>query len=248
MKKEKIAISIDRPTREMVDAMVDGLTMRSRSQAIEFLISKGIEHQYIRDAVILIKGDHADTLLKTIEKKPLLSHQLEWLSTHGVQNVYVITGESASLQKIRELCDISQLRVKIVIDEKQAGTVPALSLARKELQRNFIVMLGDTLNRFDLTKMILFHLKHDRIATVGLISTPDPQHFSTVDLEGDKIVEFRKQGSDSHIIDAGIYIFKPSIFRQLAGKYLDRDVFPTLCHTNDIKGYFTFGKYSHMGK
>jgi NDP-sugar pyrophosphorylase family protein len=248
MKKEKIAISIDRPTLEMVDAMVDSLTIRSRSQAVEFLIAKGIEHQYVKDAVILIKGDDARILLKMVEKKPLLAHQLDWLAHHGVQHVSLVTGESPMLRKIREVCEESMLRVRIVIDEKETGTVQALGLCRKELRRSFIVLLGDTLNRFDLTKMILFHLKHDRIATVGLISTTKPSHYSTVDLEGDRIVEFRKEGSESHIIDAGIYIFKPMIFKHLNGKLLDRDVFPTLCHTNDIKGYFTFGRYLHLSE
>jgi NDP-sugar pyrophosphorylase family protein len=108
-------------------------------------------------------------------------------------------------------------------------------------------MLGDTLNDFNLTKMIIFHLHNDKIATVGLISTERPGQYSRIELEGDRIVEFRSK-SASHIIDAGIYICKPVVFQHCNGKkYLDRDVFPKLCHTNDIKGYFTYGKYKHLG-
>jgi NDP-sugar pyrophosphorylase family protein len=137
--------------------------------------------------------------------------------------------------------------VSITIDEKQQGTVPALALLRKELQRNFILILGDTLNRFDLTKMIIYHLQHDRMATIGLISTPNPRPYSRVDMEGDRIIEFRNKESLSHVFDAGIYIFKPVIFKHLVGKRLDGDVFPKLCRTNDLKGYFTYGKYFNLG-
>jgi NDP-sugar pyrophosphorylase family protein len=248
MKKEKIAISIDKPTREMVDAMVDGLTMRSRSQAIEFLITKGIEHQYVRDAVILCRGDDADLLLAVIDRKPLLTHHLTWLKAHGVQQITLVVGKTQQLQRIQQIAQESGARV--IVDERERGTLPALLLVRHGLARNFIVLLGDTLNEFDLTKMILFHLKNDKLATIGLISSPTPQKYSTVELEGDRIVEFRRRDSRSHIIDAGIYIFKPGIFKHCKQgmRFLERDVLPRLCHTNEVKGYFTHGRYVHLGE
>jgi NDP-sugar pyrophosphorylase family protein len=246
MKKDKIAISIDRPTLEMVDAMVDGLQIRSRSQAIEFLISKGIEQQYIKDAVILVRGEEAAILLKIVEGKTLLDQHLDWLAEHGVRNVYLITGVDAPLKKIEQIIDTHQIRARIITEEKSQGNIPALLLVKKELAKNFILLLGDTLNRFDLTKMILFHLKNDKIATVGLISSATPKKYSTVELEGDRIVEFRAEHSESHIIDAGIYtIFKSFTHTK---RYFEKDILPALCHTNEIKGYFTHGKYIHFGE
>src|SRR5262249_55887494 len=130
MKKEKIAISIDRPTREMVDAMVDGLSIRSRSQAIEFLIAKGIEHQYVKDAVILLRAEDIKLLLKTIGKKRLLLHQLELLEQHGVKNIYLVTSNSPLLDEVRGIAAGHNLR--IIIEERPAGTIPALMLLKKE--------------------------------------------------------------------------------------------------------------------
>jgi len=40
--KEKIAISLDKPLLTLLDALVDGITYRSRSQAIEHLLRKGL--------------------------------------------------------------------------------------------------------------------------------------------------------------------------------------------------------------
>jgi NDP-sugar pyrophosphorylase family protein len=166
---------------------------------------------------------------------------------HGIKNVFIITGKNAPIEKIQSI-EEHPLRVRIITEERSSGNIPALLLVRKELTNNFILLLGDTLNKFELTKMILFHLKHDKIATIGLISTPSPEKYSRVDLEGDRIVSFREKGSESHIIDAGIYIFKPRIFKYLGHKkFFEKEVLPELCHTNEIKGYFTHGKYLHLG-
>ncbi len=250
MKKEKIAISVDRTTLDMVNAMVDKTTIRSRSQAIEYLISKGIEHQYIRTAILLIRGSDAKLLLKDIEGTTLLAHHLDWLAAHGVTDAILITGKKAPLEEMAKIAADRPIRLRTIVEEKEAGTVPALLRVRKEMGKNAIVMLADTRNEFDLTKMILFHLKADRVATVGLISSDKPEKYSCVLLEGDRIVAFERHSRASHVIDAGIYIVSPRILKQLSAKqkFLDRDVFPALCRTNEISGYFTHGTYRHYGE
>ena len=250
MKREKIAISVDPSTLDMVFAMVDGLTIRSRSQAIEYLIAKGIEHQYIRTAILLIRGADANLLLKDADGMPLLARHLAWLHQHGVQDAILITGKSAPLAEIERIAAGKPIRLRTIIEEKEGGTVPALLRARKELSKHTIVMLADTRNEFDLTKMILFHLKADRVATIGLISSDHPEKYSCVLLEGDRIVEFQRDSRASHVIDAGIYILSPRVLKRFGArqKFLDRDVFPSLVHTNEITGYFTHGLYKHYGE
>lgn len=248
-KREKIAISVDPATLRMVDGMVDGLTLRSRSQAIEYLVGKGLEQQSVRDAVLLARGAEAGVLLRQIDGRPLLSHHLAWLREHGIERAFLVTGPSAPLAEIEAITKEAPVLTRLVIEEQEKGTAPAIRLLRKELPRHFLVLLADTLNRFDLTKMILFHLRHDRVATVGLISSDTPEKYSSVELEGDRIAEFRRDSRASHVIDAGIYLFAPRIFGHLARrKFLDRDVFPQLCHTDEIKGYFTRGQYRHYGE
>jgi NDP-sugar pyrophosphorylase family protein len=249
MKKEKIAISLDPTTLEMVDAMTDGVRLRSRSQAIEYLVRKGIEHQYVREAVILIRGSELSILQRKVDGKEMLLHHLGWLEQHGIETAYLVTGNAPQLSDIERLARGHAPLLRVVLEERPSGTMGALKLVEQQMTGNFVVMFGDTLNQFDLTKMILFHLREGKIATIGLISSPHPERYSTVELEGDRIVEFRRKDSQSHIIDAGIYIFKPTIFSFFTGgKHFERDVFPNLCHTNDIKGYFTHGTYAHLGE
>jgi len=58
MKKEKIAISLDKPLLDIIDSKIDGSIIRSRSQAIENFIRKGLEEDIITYGVVFLKGEH----------------------------------------------------------------------------------------------------------------------------------------------------------------------------------------------
>ena len=83
MKKPKIAISLDKPILDIIDTKVDGSVIRSRSQAIEFFIRKGLQEQSISTAVILLKGEHQKYSLKELKGKSLLKNQLEFFYKNG---------------------------------------------------------------------------------------------------------------------------------------------------------------------
>lgn len=251
MNKEKIAISVDRPLLEMIDAMIDGTNIRSRSQAIETLLKKGIEQEYVKTAILLIKDTEQGILLKKVKERPLITCHLDMLYKAGIKKVYLITKPTEKTQEILEIVKDEKLKVEIIDEKETVGSAQALLKAKHLLKTNFVVMLGDTYNNFDLKKMILFHLKKDKIATVGLISHNKPILYSSVQLEGDNIVEFRnKKESNSYIIDAGVYIFKPLIFKyfDFTTRSLERDVLPVVCQKIEMDGYFTYGEYIHLGE
>jgi NDP-sugar pyrophosphorylase family protein len=250
--KEKIAISLDKPLVTMVDAMVDGTTYRSRSQAIEHLVRKGLAQEYVQDAVILIKKDHQRLLLEDVQGKPLLLQHLLLLEKASVQRCFLVTEKSNYTDDfIAAVQGKTNIAFEIVYEEKQKGNVAALELLRHKLSTNFVVILGDTYNNFDLKKMILFHLSKNKIATVGLMTHKEPSLYSSVQLEGDRIVEFRnRKKSDSYVIDAGIYVFNLMLFEYFTTKarFFEKDVLPQLCSLDHINGYFTYGKYVHFGE
>ena len=66
MRKPKIAISLDNQLLKLIDSKVDGNVIRSRSQAMEFYLRKGIQDQSIDTAVILLRGEHQSISLKKI--------------------------------------------------------------------------------------------------------------------------------------------------------------------------------------
>lgn len=252
LKKEKIAISVDKPLLTVVDALVDGVTIRSRSQAIEALVRKGISHEYVQDAVILVKKEHQHLLLQKINGKELIAAHLALLENANIKQCYLITPKTETTTKIETIIPKKSKVIFTVIDEKeQKGNVHALHLLQEKLSTNFVVMLGDTFNSFDLKKMILFHLNKNKIATVGLMTHNQPNLYSSVELEGDRIVAFRnKKKSESFVIDAGIYVFNILLFHYFdtTTKLFEKDVLPKLCAVEQMNGYFTYGKYKHLGE
>ena len=66
MTKSKIAISVDNSLLKLVDSKVDRSVIRSRSQAIEFFLKKGLQEQSVSIAVLLLKGGHQVFSLKQV--------------------------------------------------------------------------------------------------------------------------------------------------------------------------------------
>ncbi len=250
--KEKIAISLDRPLLTLIDALVDGTTLRSRSQAIESLVRKGISQEYVHDAVILVKKEHQQLLLTKVHGKTLIAAHLSLLERANVKQCYLITPASALTEKIQKTVPKnSKVHFTLIEEKEQKGNVHALQLVKENLSTHFVVLLGDTYNAFDLKKMILFHLNKNKIATVGLMSHNQPNLYSSVELEGDRIVAFRnKKKSNSFVIDAGIYVFNRMLFHYFDSTtaFFEKDVLPKLCALEQMNGYFTYGSYHHYGE
>ncbi len=250
--KEKIAISLDRPLLVMIDALVNETMYRSRSQAIEHLVRKSLAQEYVRDAVILMKKEHQHLLFKKVCGKPLLLCHLALLEKANVQRCYLITQQTDIVDDFLAVAHgKTKIQFSILYETEARGNVAALELIKDKLSANFVVLLGDTYNAFNLKKMILFHLGKNKIATVGLISHKEPSLYSSVQLEGDRIVEFRnRKQSDSYVIDAGVYVFNIILFNYFINKarFFEKDVLPKLCSLDQINGYFTYGKYHHLGE
>ncbi|MBI2651711.1 nucleotidyltransferase family protein [Candidatus Woesearchaeota archaeon] len=248
-RKPKIAISVDKSLLEMVDSKVDGSVIRSRSQAIEFFLRKGLQGQSINTAVLLIKGEHQQNLLKKFKGKSLLKKQIEFFSKYGIKNLYILTQHSKNINFL--LNEISNADINVEIIEKESkGNANALAALKDKLKNNFVVMSGDTYNNFDLLKMIKKHIEMDKLAAMGLMTRENPADYGIAILDGDLIIDFREKPKQysTNIVNAGIYIFKPEIFELFENaNSLEKELFPRLARLKQLTGFFTYGEYEHFG-
>ncbi|MBW2981203.1 hypothetical protein KY360_07340 [Candidatus Woesearchaeota archaeon] len=244
MKKQKIAISVDNSLLNLVDSKVDGSVIRSRSQAIEYFLKKGLTEESITTAVLLLKGTQQDAALKNFKGKSLIKNQIEFFSNNGIKKIYLITQNPR--KELRE--ELIDTNVEI-IEKDSKGNASALLTLKGKIKSNFIVMSGDTYNNFDLIKMINKHLSLNKLATMGLMTREKPSAYGTAILDGDLIIDFQEKTKSlsSHIVNAGIYIFKPEIFELIQGNSLEKEVFPKLAKIKELIGFFTYGEYEHFG-
>ena len=239
MKKPKVAISLDKSLLDLVDSKVDGSIIRSRSQAMEFFLRKGLQDQSINTAVLLIKGEHQGNSLKKIKGKSLIKNQIEFFSKNGINNVLIVTQHTKNINLL--LNEISDSKINVEIIEKEA---------RGKINNSFIVMSGDIYNNFDLLKMIKKHLELDKMATMGLMTREKIHGYGTAILDGDLIVDFQEKPkqSSTNIVNAGIYIFKPEVFEMFENvNSLEKDLFSKLARIKQLIGFFTYGEYEHLG-
>ena len=248
MKKKKIAISIDEPLLDIIDSNIDNNLIRSRSQAIESLITQAIKQRPITTAVILISENDQHLLLEKIDDTLLINHHINFLTKFGINQIYLITKENKEFKnKILEIS--KRIDLKLINEESSEGTANALALIKNYVKNNFLVINGDTFNDFNLKKMINEHIENDKIATIGLISSKSPFKRGAAILEGMTIIDFQeKQETNSNVINAGVYIFKPKIFEYFSKKTksIEYDIFPLLAKNKELQGFFTYGNFIHL--
>ena len=249
MKKPKVAISLDKSLLEQIDSKVDGSIIRSRSQAIEYFLRKGLKESSISIVVLLIKGEHQGNLLKELKGKSLLKQQIEFFHNNGIKTLYIVTQHTSSINKILLEIERAPIEVKLVQKEVK-GNADALIALKDKLKQNFVVMSGDTYNNFELLRMIKKHLELDKLATMGLMSIEKPSKYGNAVLDGDLVIDFQEKPKAvaSNVVNAGIYVFKPEVFELFDNvKSLERDLFSKLARIKQLVGFFTHGEYRHFG-
>ncbi len=242
--KEKIAISIDNDLLKSLDKKVDGKIIRSRSQAIEFFLTKGMEDN-IDTAVIMIRGSNQNLLLKEIDGDILIKKHVELLKNNNVKNIFLLTQKNSETKEILEAAD-NELRI---LDRNASGNAEALSRIKDSISSQFIVISGDVFIDFNLKAMVDFHKNNNKIATIGLMTRAETSEYGEAVLEGTSVIGFHEkpQKSESHAVNSGIYIFNPEIFEYLKNsRSLEKDVFPKLANNKELAGFFTHGKYFHV--
>jgi len=249
MAKPKIAISLDSSLLKMVDSKVDGSVIRSRSQAIEYFLKKGLQEQSVSVAVLLLKGEHQGVALKEVKGISLINQQIDFFSKHGIKIAYIVTQHTKSMNALLNEISDSKINVEI-IENPSKGNADALKSIKEKTNNSFIVMSGDTYNNFDLLKMIKKHSDSEKIATMGLMTREKASSYGTAILDGDLIVDFQEKPKhySTNIVNAGIYIFKPEIFELFENvNSLEKDLFPKLARMKQLVGFFTYGEYLHVG-
>lgn len=249
MRKGKIAISVNKNLLDIIDSKVDGSVIRSRSQAIEFYLRKGLKDESIDTAVILLKGEHQQIALRSIAGKSLVMSQLNFLAENGIANAYIVTQHTNDIGNLQK--ELSKSKISVEIVKKDAkGNASALFAVRDKITSDFVAMSGDVYNNFSLRRMVEKHKSSNRIATIGLMSREKASEYGNVILDGDLVIEFieKPKRTESNVVNAGIYIFKPEIFSMFsqAAVSLERDVFPILAKQRQLLGFFTHGEYRHI--
>jgi NDP-sugar pyrophosphorylase family protein len=252
--RERVTISIRDDLLKQVDRLVDGLTIRSRSQAIEFLLLKFLTDFRLKTALVLAGGKGKggkNRFIQKINGKTLLQHVLDKLSQFNIGKFFVYV--DFEQEKIKNSLKEKKLdySVKFLESVKPLGTIEPLLKIKGEVNDTFLLAYGDTICSLNINEMLSFHKKNKSLVTVALTTVSNPKKYGVAVLEGNKIKKFEekpKTKAESFLINAGYYLIEPEIFKHISRKEqsLESELLPKLASKGLLFGYPFQGLYLNI--
>ena len=172
--------------------------------------------------------------------KPILWHIMKMYSQHGFNEFVICLGYKGYIIKeyfmhyflhnsdiTIELGNnnvevhggnIESFKVTLVDTGLNTKTAGRLKQVKKYLGgEDFMLTYGDGVSDVDVSELIAFHRKHNRVATVTAVQLD--ARFGGMDVaENGDVVSFREKAKDeSKWINGGFFVLKPEVFNYLEG-------------------------------
>jgi mannose-1-phosphate guanylyltransferase len=187
--------------------------------------------------------------------RPFLSFMLDWVHSHGVDEVILSCGFMSDEVK-SVLGDIYDgMRLRHVTEDEPLGTAGPVRLAYDEglLEERLLVLNGDVLTDIDLTAELEQHEHSAARATLALYPVDDTSSYGVVPTTDDgQVTEFIEKGggeAPTDRINAGAYVLEREAIEAIpAGRAVsfEREVFPSLIG-NGLFGYDAAGYWIDIG-
>ncbi len=192
-----------------------------------------------------------------VANRPMLSHIIELLKKHNFNDLTMMLYYQPEIIKnyFKDGKDLG-VSIKYLRPEADLGTAGSVGFAREGLNDTFLVISGDVLTDFDISKAIEYHKKKKAIATMVLTRVENPLQFGVVitDKNG-KVERFLEKPSWGEVfsdtINTGIYILEPEVFKYVPENTdvdFSKNLFPQLLKEGKpLYGYIADGYWKDIG-
>lgn len=192
-----------------------------------------------------------------VANKPMLSHIIELLKKYNFTDLtMMLYYQPEIITNYFQDGSSYGVNIKYLRPEADLGTAGSVGFAKDNITGTFLVISGDVLTDFDISKAIEFHKKKKAVATMVLTRVTNPLQFGVVitDQNG-KVGRFLEKPSWGEVfsdtINTGIYILEPEIFDYITpNKDVDfsKDLYPKLLSENKgLYGYVAEGYWKDIG-
>lgn len=205
------------------------------------------------DLVILAggKGTRIKNKLKgkpkpliNINKKPFIYYILNHFSKFNFETIYILAGYKGNLiKKIFDNKLYNLTKIKVIIEDHPLGTGGALSLLKKKIKNNFLLLNGDSI----LTLPKIPNLKKNTVFLTKNYNYKSNSKLNNIDTDKQNNIIFSK---NSNFMNAGVYYLKKN-FLNLIKKdeniSLEDDILVDLINCKKIKGIKTNNFFLDIG-
>jgi NDP-sugar pyrophosphorylase family protein len=250
--KNKISITINSKTLYQIKSTIDGIKIRSLSQAIEYLIEKALIDN--RSAVILtaparIKKNQLPENRATIEinGKPIIEHAIKKLYENKFSNIFIVGNHKILSEIYEKIGDGSKYSVQLTYVEEELSGGLGLKNLKNVLHNPFLCIFCDVIfNEFDIEELWNQHIHSKAISTL-LMNTLPPQYLHNelvAKVKGRQIIEFEySNNSKTPPYFTGIFVAEPEILKNNCDF---KDLFQTLSKTQVLNAYIESVPYYHI--
>ncbi|MET0559280.1 MAG: NDP-sugar synthase [Solirubrobacterales bacterium] len=199
-------------------------------------------------AIVLVGGEgtrlrplttHVPKPALTLVDRPFLAYMVEWLASHGVDEVVLACGFLPDV--LREALGDDEhegTRLRYVVEPDRRGTAGAIRFAADSLgdglDDRFLALNGDVLTDLDLTALLAEHERAAAQATLALYPVEDSSAYGLVRRDGDgSVLEFLEKTGEEvpGEVNAGAYVLERSVLELIPPDRefsIEREVFPRL--------------------
>lgn len=192
-----------------------------------------------------------------IVNKPMMEHIVNLLKTYSIKDIVsVLYFQPEIITEYFEDGKKFGVNMNYVLANADYGTAGSVKNAQEHLKERFIIISGDVLTDFDLSKALEFHEKNGAKATLLLTRVTNPLAFGIVMTdETGRITRFLEKPSWGQVfsdtINTGIYILEPEVLDLIPYQEefdFSKDLFPLMLEKNmPLYGFINEGYWRDVG-
>jgi len=265
--KPRISLTIDKNLLEKLDQEVDGINVKSRSEAVEKILHEKLS---AKNVAVILAGGNPNNLrigktyrpLVEINNETLIEYLIEQCRKINFDKILIVAQAPLISEIFKVIGNGSNLgvEVKYLEEKEEMGSAKTLELAKDYLKSTFLLMPCDHFFDFDLEELLHFHKREKSIATEGVYANID-QKFrgnpmvlgaSIVQMHGPKIIDYKlnPQKPKTNLNGTLICFVEPEVFNHIPpGKnewWLQKDVFPFLSKHGKMSGFLVSGNWVNV--
>ena len=150
---------------------------------------------------------------------PLIGRLAEWLVRNGVREIVVCVGYLGDQIKAYFSGESFGAAMHYIEENEPLGTAGALAYAKEFIREDFALVYADLALDVDLERMAAFHRQKGAMATLFVHPNSHPYDSDLVRCgENSRVTGFRwkdarREEDDENLVNAGLAIFSPAVFR-----------------------------------
>ena len=201
--------------------------------------------------------------------KPILWHLMKIYAAHGLNDFIICCGYKGYVIKeyflnyFYHLSDITidinsnkieihdrfaePWKITLVDTGENTMTGGRLRRVKKYLDGTFCMTYGDGLADINLSKLIEFHKKHKKLATIT--GTEPPGRFGALKIHDDTVTGFQeKPKGDNSIINGGFFVLEPEVIDFISddNTIWEKEPLENLAENNQLKVFKHYGFWQPM--